>query len=286
MVIRIIYMSILGLLIVSCSGENTNNSNNGNPLSGKAIGNSHERIKEIVTDSVYENGTAMFSFQLACKGRVKAAEYADLYFRSTEIIANIWVKNGDYVRKGDKIAQLDLFALNNSIAQCKNNLAQATLEMQDVLIGQGYNPSNADAIPENILKLAKIKSGYEQREAELQMALHTLEQATIVAPYDGIIANMFGKQHNLSQTSEPLCRIISRNVMKAEFSIIETELSHIKIGKKVLIIPNASHLGEFEGTITEINPLVDENGMVKVFATIKNGNRLNDGMGINVTIEK
>ena len=70
------------------------------------------------------------------------------------------------MRKGQKIAQLDLFKLNNTLVQNKNSLAQATLEMQDVLIGQGYAPDNLKVIPADVLELAKVKSGYEQSKAQ------------------------------------------------------------------------------------------------------------------------
>ena len=34
-------------------------------------------------------------------GKVKAVDYADLYFRSQELIAHVYVKTGQRVRKGD-----------------------------------------------------------------------------------------------------------------------------------------------------------------------------------------
>ena len=89
----------------------------------------------------------VFNHELVSNGKIQAKEYADLYFRSSEIVAKVWVKNGAFVRKGQKLAELDLFKLNNTLAQRKNALAQANLEMQDVLIGQGYAPDNLSAVP-------------------------------------------------------------------------------------------------------------------------------------------
>lgn len=97
------------------------------------------------------------------------------------------------MRKGQKIAELDLFKLNNTLAQQKNGLAQSTLEMQDVLIGQGYAPDNLKAVPADVLELAKVKSGYEQSKAQYESAKYDVEQATLVAPFDGVVANLFEK---------------------------------------------------------------------------------------------
>ena len=79
-----------------------------------------------------------FHHELVSNGKIVAKDYADLYFRTSEVVAKVYVKNGTFVRKGQKLAELDMFKLNNTLAQNKNALAQAHLDMQDVLIGQGY----------------------------------------------------------------------------------------------------------------------------------------------------
>ena len=150
----------------------------------------------------------VFNHELVSNGKIQAKEYADLYFRSSEIVAKVWVKNGAFVRKGQKLAELDLFKLNNTLAQRKNALAQANLEMQDVLIGQGYAPDNLSAVPADVLELAKVKSGYEQAKAQYEVAEYEVKQAVLVAPFDGVVANLFDKQYNMPKTSEPFCRII------------------------------------------------------------------------------
>ena len=38
----------------------------------------------------------VFNHELVSNGKIQAKEYADLYFRSSEIVAKVWVKNGDY----------------------------------------------------------------------------------------------------------------------------------------------------------------------------------------------
>lgn len=228
----------------------------------------------------------LFSHELVSNGKVIAHNYADLSFRSADVIAHVWVKNGDRVRKGQKLAELDLFKLNNTLAQRKNSLAQATLEMQDVLIGQGYSPENLKAVPADILQLAKVKSGYEQNKALYELAQYEVEQATLLAPFDGIIANLFDKAHNTPKTSEPFCRVIDTGGMEVEFTVLESELPLIKIGDKVEVIPYASTAGIQQGSISEINPLVDENGMVRVKACVNGGSKLFDGMNVRVSVKR
>lgn len=228
----------------------------------------------------------VFNHELVSNGKIAAKEYADLYFRSSEIVAKVWVKNGTYVRKGQKLAELDLFKLNNTLAQSKNSLAQATLEMQDVLIGQGYAPDNLSAVPADILELAKVKSGYEQAKAQYESAEHELKQATLVAPFDGVVANLFDKPYNMPKNGEPFCRVIRTGSMEVDFTVLESELPLISMGDKVEVTPYASAAGVRIGSICEINPLVDENGMVRVKAQVNGGDKLFDGMNVRVSVKR
>lgn len=228
----------------------------------------------------------VFNHELISNGKVTAKEYADLYFRSTEVVADVWVKNGDRVSRGQKIARLDLFKLNNTLAQAQNSLSQATLEMQDVLIGQGYAPDKPEAVPADVLELAQVKSGYAQSKAQYESARYDVEQATLEAPFDGVIANLFEKKYNMPNTSEPFCRVIHTGNMEVDFTVLENELPLLKVGDEVEVTPYASAAGVRRGSISEINPMVDENGMVRVKARVDGSNQLFDGMNVRVSVKR
>ncbi len=269
---------LLATLCAACSGDKKDTSKK------EGVETVLPAMPNEVTTMKLQKG--VFNHELISNGKVVARDYADLYFRSQEVVAHVWVKNGDRVRKGQKIAELDLFKLNNTLAQEKNSLAQATLEMQDVLIGQGYAPDNLSAVPADILQLAKVKSGYEQSQARHEAAEHELAQATLVAPFDGIVANLFDKPYNMPKSGEPFCRIISNATMEVDFTVLENELPLIKVGDKVEVTPYASVAGMREGSISEINPLVDENGMVRVKARVNGGSQLFDGMNVRVSVKR
>jgi RND family efflux transporter MFP subunit len=201
-------------------------------------------------------------------------------------VAKVYVKNGMYVRKGQKLAELDLFKLNNTLTQNKNALAQANLEMQDVLIGQGYAPDNLSAVPAEKLELAKVKSGYERAKAQYEASLYDVEQATLIAPFDGVVANLFDKQYNMPKSGEPFCRIIRTSAMEVDFTVLESELPLIKVGDQVEVTPYATAVGTRTGNVSEINPLVDENGMVRVKAQVNGGEKLFDGMNVRISVKR
>ena len=123
-------------------------------------GKEKEGVETVLPSQVNEVTVMMlkkttFSHELVSNGKVTASQYADLSFRVTsEPVAHIYVKNGDHVRKGQKIAELDLFTLKNSLEKAEIALRQSELEMKDVLIGQGYSPDRMQEIPKDIVQLA------------------------------------------------------------------------------------------------------------------------------------
>ncbi|WP_291530356.1 efflux RND transporter periplasmic adaptor subunit [Bacteroides sp. UBA939] len=227
-----------------------------------------------------------FNHELVSNGKVVAGGMADLRFETSGIVAQIYVKNGDRVQKGQKLAELDKFRLMNKTAQAKDALEKAKLELQDVLIGQGYAADDTTKIPDDIIQLAKVKSGYDQTLSQYELAKYEEEHATLVAPFDGVVANLFSKPYNAANTSEAFCTVIGAQGMEADFTVLENELPLIKNGDKVVVTPYSESSAKYEGRITEINPLVDDKGMVRVKALVNGQGKLFNGMNIRVYVHR
>lgn len=225
-----------------------------------------------------------FNHELVSNGKVSAKAVAELRFESAEVISHIYVKNGDRVLKGQKIAELDKYRLLNKITQTKDAVERAELDLQDVLIGQGYNLDNLDKVPQEIMQLAKVKSGAEQNKAQYELAQYELQRATLVAPFDGVVANLFAKPHNAASTSEAFCTIIDTRGMEVDFTVLESELPLIKNGDKVQISPFSDMATTYTGSISEINPLVDDKGMVSVRARVDGSGNLFSGMNVRISV--
>ena len=227
-----------------------------------------------------------FNRELISNGTIAAGQKADLYFQTSEVIASIYVKNGDRVTAGQAIASLDSFKLVNRLKQSKDNLEKATLELQNVLIGQGYSLNDVSRIPDEVMQTARVRSNYDQSEIQFELAEYELQHSTLYAPFSGVVANLFQKTHNISSGGEPFCSIIGNERFEVDFPVLENELAIVKIGDRILVSPFAISDFTSEGRITEINPTV-RNGMTRVKASLNNpGNRLYDGMNVRVKIQQ
>lgn len=237
-----------------------------------------------VTVTVLKRGT--FEHELVSNGKVTAGAMADLRFETAGVVAQIYVKNGDSVRKGQKLAELDKFRLKNKTAQAKDALEKAELELQDVLIGQGYPVGDTSQVPADIMKLARVKSGYDQSRSLYELAVYEEEHATLMAPFDGVVANLFAKPFNEPGTSEAFCTVIGTQGMEVDFTVLESELPLIKNGDRVIVTPYSDAGAKQEGRITQINPLVDDKGMVKVKAAVNGKGKLFSGMNVRVNVHR
>ena len=276
---KYLILATVCLVMTSCSTNSQQATTSQEPVTTPVD------VQEEVVSEVKPEVKELPSNSLTATGKVKAANYTDLYFRSQELIAHVYVKNGARVGKGQKIADLEVIALNSQLRQAEISLEQAKLELQDILIGQGYDPDHLDKVPADMMKLAKVKSGYEQADLQKENALREMENATLVAPFDGVIANLTAKPHHMAGSSEPFCRIIQTSNMEVEFQVLENELHLIKMGQKVEIVPQATTVGVQQGEICSMNPLVNEKGLIQVRARVKGNVGLMEGMNVTVRID-
>ncbi len=275
-------------ILISCSlifAACNNTSNENRKKSESEFTRTTINIPTIVETKISENKP--FYYELISNGTLSAMRKADLRFQTSEIVSEIFVKNGDYVTKGQKLAVLEQFKLKNALAHAKDNLEKAKLELQDILIGQGFSLADSSQIPPKIMKIAKIKSNYDQSMNNYKEAEYNLKASTLYAPFSGVVANLFTKPYNIPSGSEPFCTIIDNQKPEAIFMILESELPIIKNGDKVVISPFSIENYSVEGRISEINPIIDKNGMVRVKALISNKQgKLYDGMNIKVKVQK
>jgi len=237
--------------------------------------------------SVMELHYSDFNNEIISNGKLIALKKADLKFRSSENVVAILVENGDRVEKGQAIAKLDSFYLTSTLKQTIIQYEKARVDLQDVIMSLGYNNKDTSLIPEVTMKTARARSGIDKAQSDLEMAEYNLHASVLTSPFAGIVANLFYKENNLYNQGEKFCTIIDDSQFEAEFPVLESEISSISKGQTVRIIPYSFGDVIVKGEITRINPVVDQNGMVKVNAVCKNtGHNLFEGMNIKIILEE
>lgn len=283
------YINRIGVLMAACSllwipcGCNSDKqkekqSAQNKSLTSKTDSSGNSPVKTMILEE------SEITHDIVSNGKI-TAESADLYFRSAEPVSELWVKEGQRVKSGQQLARLDLFKLESERTKLISSRERAYLEMQDVLIGQGYDPSDISGIPHDVVRLARVRSGLDEAETSISSNAKEIEHATLRAPFNGVVANLKVKRHGMSNPSEAALRIINDAVMSIEFSVLESELPLLKPGD-IVEVTTFSEGDTYKGKITGINPTVDDKGLVKIKASLSSGKGLVDGMNARVRVTK
>lgn len=228
----------------------------------------------------------VFLKQTFSNGILEAAQKVDVSFQAQGMILEIAVKTGEYVREGQLLARLDDSRQHLELKQARLAYNRALLELEDLLLGLRYNIKDTATMPDDILRMATLRSGYEDAKLQLARKQYELEITRIKAPISGIIAGLEAQTHAQSSAFKNLCTIINNKQMIVSFNLLESDAGLVKPGMKVKIMPLAFQGKSFTGSIVEIDPLINRHGQLTVKALILNTEGiLLDGMNVRVVLE-
>jgi RND family efflux transporter MFP subunit len=230
-------------------------------------------------------GYGHFPVELVSNGRLEACRKASLSFRKTGRIAKITVRNGSWVEQGALLAELENEVERINLEEAAIRLEKARRQRASDLIGQGYLDARIGDLSPETLRMFNVISGFAEAELSLRQAEIQLEMTHLLAPFDGRIANLEAKTGNLPPGGEPFCMVINDREFDVVFPVMESEMFRLSVGMGISAHPYSMDSVAFPGRVAEINPMIDEHGLVKVKALIANSkNILVEGMNVKVFI--
>lgn len=223
-----------------------------------------------------------FHRQLVCNGKFRALEKCDLALADGGSIEQVFVHNGELVRKGQLIAKSDAADARLGVEKASRDLENARVLLADKLIGLGYN-GISDAVPADVMHRAKVTSGYFTAQYQLQAAKRLLTKCALVAPFSGRITDLVNKRH---QRVDKLCCLVNDTQLDVEFEVLEAEIKQVHVGQTVWVNLFADDSEQHKGQVVNVNPMVSDKGLIKVTARISNvKGKLMDGMNVKVVVE-
>ncbi|XOV92135.1 MAG: efflux RND transporter periplasmic adaptor subunit [Bacteroidota bacterium] len=226
-----------------------------------------------------------FNKELSSNGTLQAFRKADIRAQVSGKVKRVLSSDGEPINSGSMIVMLDDSEAAQNVAKSQIALDLAAIELEDQLLSYNMGIDTA-TMNKEVLRNLKIKSGYAKALVDLQEAKHELAKTRITAPFTGRIAGLEIKEFNYVNTGDELCKLIDDSKFEVVFPVIESELALLQKGQKVKVNPYAID-ATYTGTITAINPLVDEHGLIKVKALIENTDgKLIEGLNVRVTTER
>ncbi|GEL12139.1 RND family efflux transporter, MFP subunit [Flavobacterium glycines] len=226
-----------------------------------------------------------FQKELVSNGKIIASQKNSVQFEVSDKLEHLYVKNGDFVHKGQLLACLNSFKYQQRLARAEIDLEKAKFQFEDMLVGRGIFTTKKDSIPRPIYDMVASRTGYDAALLELKTARFELQSTRLIAPFSGKVANIENRVYENVNAGKNFMTLIDDSVFEVEFYLIESEMSDVALNSSVQIVPFAL-AKTYSGHISSINPLIEKNGTILVKAVVKNDGKLTEGMNMKVRIEK
>ena len=195
----------------------------------------------------------------------------DTYYVPAKVggdIINIYVKNGDMVKKGDPICEIDA-SKEIEAAFIQYDTAKKSYERMRKL----YNAGDI-----SLQNFESIKAQYDAAKLQYDTKV---EYSVPVAVGDGIVENTDMTINTTISVGKVLCYITSEEAKEINFGVTERVLDGIKIGDRVTIEKGGK---TYDGYISDIANLINSsNGLFNIKAVITSENNFASGVMAKVT---
>ncbi|HRT90492.1 MAG TPA: efflux RND transporter periplasmic adaptor subunit [Bacteroidales bacterium] len=226
-----------------------------------------------------------FYHELLSNGKIYSSKKAAIPFKVNGLIRELYVQNGQKVHEGELLAVIEDFEYRTQLQRARQNLEKAEINFRDDIL-TNFSASDTAGLPSSKIKISRIRSGLDEALTALAQAEYNFNNTRITAPIQGMVADLEARRWNPSQNYKNLCTIADVENMEVEFPVTESEFILLEKGMPVIIIPFVNDSIRITGSITQINPQVDETGMIRIRAAFRNNTRLIDGMNVRVLIRR
>ncbi len=190
-----------------------------------------------------------FVHYINVQGRVVSDKNIMLSAKAAGTINKIYVDEGQAVKQGQILAQIDPDLLNKSMEELRTSLelANTLFERQKNLWEQNIGTEV------QYLQAKNTKESLEKRIASLN---EQLQQTKIIAPFSGIVDEITIREGEVAAPNTPAIRIVSPTEFKIRAEIAENYMSVVQKGNTVLV-----ELPDFEepiaSKVTTVSRVID-----------------------------
>jgi membrane fusion protein (multidrug efflux system) len=103
----------------------------------------------------------------------------------------------------------------------------------------------------------RLRFDLDTQRALHEMAKLELSYTSIVAPFDGVVAQRMAKEGNLIQVNQAMFKVVDTSRLEAVLNVPERELATLKAGQPVALRVDAAPGVSFDGSIDRVSPVVD-----------------------------
>ena len=202
--------------------------------------------------SIFKVNPENFDHYLEIQANIKTRQNLLLYPEFSGTLKKIYVEEGQEVKKGKLLAQIDDAGLMSQLEQLQIQaaLSKTTYERTRRLWNQNIGSE---------MQLIQAQATYETQLKSIAQLKKQLQRTQILAPFSGVIDEIIANTgSNMLPGQTPVLRIVNLKNMYTEASVPERYLSQIKKGTTAKVkIPMLDR--EYTTTIRQIGNFINPN---------------------------
>lgn len=173
--------------------------------------------------------TKTFKHYIKVQGDVQTDENILVYPELSGVLEKIYVSEGDEVKKGQKLAEINDGGQSSQLAEMKaqRELAKTRFERQKRLWDENIGSE---------IQFLEAKTAFEQLDNSVQQMQSQLNKATIYAPFDGKIDEIITDQGQVVAPGQnAIFRILNLSEMYVSANVPENFVASIKSGTEAIV---------------------------------------------------
>ena len=230
---------LLGLIIVaiSCGSPDKNSQleklkKEHDQISGKIASLEKELKTNVNTPATIVNVQPLalqtFEHYIEVQGRIDGNENIGVSPRTAGVVTKVIVSEGDHVKRGQLLAELDADVLKQNLTDLQSQLSYVTdlYEKQKSLWDQKIGSE---------IQFLTAKNNKESVENKIASLKDQIKMSSITSPIEGTVEDIPIKVGQLAVAGVPAFRVINFNKAKAVADVGEAYSSKIRTGDQVKI---------------------------------------------------
>jgi membrane fusion protein, multidrug efflux system len=193
----------------------------------------------------------------------------------------VLVDQGSAVRTGALLARIDDHNARDAYLSARSAVttAQTTAERAKRDLERSERLAAAGAIAERDLEQARwsntaAESQLADAQARLSIARKQMEDAQVKAPFNGVVSARTVSTGDIVTPGAALFTVVDPSSMRYEAAVPAQQLSLVRVGAPVSFTVSGYPGRRFEGKVTRINPVADQQtGQVKLVVSVPNSSK-------------
>ena len=250
---RLLAAALLAAMVGGCGGAAKKDSATAGPESALLT----TRDLAVVTRRDVATGVPV-------QGALKPLADVNLLAPFPDVIEEVVVKEGQSVQRGQVLARMRMTSIAPAAAsaEAQRRIAAADYQRMQNLLKEGAVAERDVEVADGQLKAA---------EAAEAMARKRLDEATVRAPFAGVVAQRFLQSGDRVGDGDRLFRIVNTDELEFTASVNTEALGQLKPGAPVALTVSGLEGRRVSGHVSRVNATVDPaTRQVKVYVLVPN----------------